>query len=51
MYYKSNGMDHMRLLATLPHLGRIDEARAEVPAALKLRPDMSVLEYDRWIKF
>ena len=49
-YYKSNWMDHMRLLATLPHLGRVDEARAEVSAALKLRPDMSVHEYDRWVK-
>jgi adenylate cyclase len=49
-YYESNWMDHMRLLATLPHLGRVDEARAEVPAALKLRPDMSVHEYDRWVK-
>ena len=49
-YYESNWMDHMRLLATLPHLGRVDEARAEVSAALKLRPDMSVHEYDRWVK-
>jgi adenylate cyclase len=49
-YSESNWMDHMRLLATLPHLGRIDEARAEIPSALKLRPDMSVHEYDRWVK-
>ena len=49
-YYELNWMDHMRLLATLPHLGRVDEARAEVSAALKLRPDMSVHEYDRWVK-
>jgi hypothetical protein len=40
----------MRLIIVLAHLGRIDEARAEVPVALKLRPDMSVHEYDRWVR-
>jgi hypothetical protein len=40
----------MRLIIVLSHVGRIEEARAEVPAALKLRPDMSVHEYDRWVK-
>jgi hypothetical protein len=40
----------MRLIIVLSHLGRIEEARAEVPAALKLRPNMSVHEYDRWVR-
>jgi adenylate cyclase len=48
--YTDNWVDHMRLIIVLSHLGRIKEARAEVSAALKLRPDMSVHEYDRWVK-
>ena len=48
--YTDNWVDHMRLIIVLAHLGRIDEARAEVPVALKLRPDMSVHEYDRWVR-
>lgn len=40
----------MRLIAVLPHLGRVEEARAEIPTALKLRPDISVHEYDRHMK-
>jgi hypothetical protein len=40
----------MRLIAVLPYLGRIDEARAEIPGALKLRPDISVQEYNRYMK-
>jgi hypothetical protein len=46
--YTDSWVDHMRLIIVLSHVGRIEEARAEVPAALKLRPDMSVHEYDRW---
>jgi tetratricopeptide (TPR) repeat protein len=49
-YTESSWVDHMRLIAVLPYLGRIDEARAEIPAALKLRPDISVHEYDRYMK-
>ena len=48
--YTDNWVDHMRLIIVLSLLGRIEEARAEVPAALKLRPDMSVHEYDRWLR-
>jgi hypothetical protein len=40
----------MRLVVVLSNLGRIDEARAEIPAVLRLRPDMSVHEYDRHMK-
>jgi adenylate cyclase len=41
---------HMRLVAVLPHLGRIEEARAEIPIVPKLKPEMSVNEYDRFMK-
>jgi tetratricopeptide (TPR) repeat protein len=49
-YTESNWVDHMRLVVVLSNLGRIDEARAEIPAALRLRPDISVHEYDRHMK-
>jgi adenylate cyclase len=48
--YTDSWVDHMRLIIVLSHLGRIDEARAEIPAALKLRPDISVHEYNRWVR-
>lgn len=46
-YSQQNWLDHLHLVYTLPHLGRIDEARAEIPALLKLKPDISVREADR----
>lgn len=46
-YAQQNWLDHLHLVYTLPHLGRIDEAKAEIPALLKLRPDISVREADR----
>jgi TolB-like protein/class 3 adenylate cyclase/tetratricopeptide (TPR) repeat protein len=49
-YIESYWVDHMRLIAVLPYLGRVEEARAEIPAALKLRPDISVHEFDRYMK-
>jgi hypothetical protein len=49
-YTDSYWVDHMRIIAVLPHLGRIDEARAGIPTALKLRPDISVHEYNRYMK-
>jgi adenylate cyclase len=49
-YTESSWVDHMRLIAALPYLGRIEEARAEIPAALKLRPNISVHEFDRYMK-
>jgi tetratricopeptide (TPR) repeat protein len=48
--YTDNWVDHMRLIIVLAHLRRIEEARAEVPVALKLKPDMSVHQYDRWLR-
>jgi tetratricopeptide (TPR) repeat protein len=45
---EQNWLDHLHLVYTLPHLGRIDEARAQIPALLKLKPDISVREADRY---
>jgi adenylate cyclase len=49
-YIESYWIDHMRLIAMLSHLGRIDEARADVPIVLKLNPQVSVHEYGRFMK-
>jgi adenylate cyclase len=49
-YSESNWLDHLHLIYTLPHLGRVDEARAEIPVLLKLKPGMSVREADRFYK-
>src|SRR5215472_8527509 len=46
-YAQQNWLDHLHLVYTLPYLGRIDEAKAEVPVLLKLKPDISVREADR----
>lgn len=46
-YAQQNWLDHLHLVYTLPHLGRIDEAKAQIPELLKLKPDISVREADR----
>jgi len=46
-YAQQNWLDHLHLVYTLPYLGRIDEAKAQVPVLLKLKPDISVREADR----
>jgi len=46
-YSEQNWLDRLHLVYTLPHLGRIDEARAQIPALMKLKPDISVREADR----
>jgi tetratricopeptide (TPR) repeat protein len=46
-YAEQNCLDHLHLVYTLPHLGRIDEARAQLPSLLRLKPDISVREADR----
>jgi hypothetical protein len=43
-------LDHLHLVYTLPYLGRIDDARAQIPILLKLKPNMSVREADRFYK-
>jgi adenylate cyclase len=49
-YVEQNWLDHLHLVFTLPYLDRIDEARAQIPSLLKLKPDMSVRQADRWYK-
>ncbi|MGO8910358.1 MAG: adenylate/guanylate cyclase domain-containing protein [Bradyrhizobium sp.] len=47
-YSEQNWLDRLHLVYTLPHLGKIDEARAQIPALLKLKPDISVRKADRY---
>jgi adenylate cyclase len=49
-YVEENWLDHLHLIYTLPYLGRTDEARAQIPALLKLKPEMTVHEADRYYK-
>jgi adenylate cyclase len=49
-YVEQNWLDHLHIVYTLPYLGRIDDARAEIPALLKLKPTTSVREADRYYK-
>jgi tetratricopeptide (TPR) repeat protein len=49
-YADQNWLDHLHLVYTLPHLGRIDEARAQIPGLLRLKPDISVSAADRYYK-
>lgn len=47
-YAEQNWIDHLHLVYTLPYLGRVDEARAQVLSLIKLKPDISVREADRY---
>jgi adenylate cyclase len=47
-YVAQNWLDHLHLAHTLPYVGKIEEARAEIPILLKLKPTMSVQEADRY---
>ena len=47
-YVEQNWLDHLHLAFTLPYVGRIDEARAEIPILMKLKPSISVQEADRY---
>ena len=49
-YTETSWLDHLHLVYTLPYLGKIDDARAEIPKLLKLNPQMSVHEADRVYK-
>lgn len=49
-YVEGNWLDHLHLIYTLPYVDKIDEARAQVPILLKLRPEMTVHEADRYYK-
>jgi TolB-like protein len=47
-YVEQNWLDHLHLAYTLPYLGKIEEARAEIPILMKLKPSISVQEADRY---
>jgi tetratricopeptide (TPR) repeat protein len=47
-YMEQNWLDHLHVIYTLPYLGKADEARALIPGLLKLKPDMTVREADRY---
>ena len=49
-YVELYWVDHVRLIVLLSYLGRMEEARAEIPIVLKLNPGMSVHEYDRFMR-
>jgi len=47
-YVDQNWLDHLHLAYTLPYVGKVEEARAEIPILLKLKPTISVQEADRY---
>lgn len=49
-FVEENWLDHLHLIYTLPYVDKIDEARAQIPILLKLKPGMSVHEADRYYK-
>jgi adenylate cyclase len=49
-YVEGNWLDHLHLIYTLPYVDKIDEARAQIPVLLKLKPGMTVHEADRYYK-
>jgi adenylate cyclase len=49
-YTEPNWLDHLHIIYTLPYIGRLAEAKAQVPDLLKLRPDMTIREADRFYK-
>jgi class 3 adenylate cyclase/TolB-like protein len=46
-YVEQSWMDHLHLAYTLPYVGKPQEAQAEIPILLKLKPNISVQEADR----
>jgi TolB-like protein/class 3 adenylate cyclase len=49
-YSATNWEDLLHVVYTLPYLGRTDEARTRIPELLKLKPNISVQEMDRFYK-
>jgi hypothetical protein len=41
-------MDHLHLAYTLPYVGKVEEARAEIPILMQLKPTISVQEAVRY---
>jgi hypothetical protein len=49
-YVEQNWLDHLHLIYTLPYLDKVDDAREQIPILLKLKPEMTVHEADRYYK-
>jgi tetratricopeptide (TPR) repeat protein len=49
-YFVQNWINHLHLAYALPYLGRTDEARAQIPILLKLKPDISMKTVDQFYK-
>ena len=49
-YINSLWISHLELAYTLPFLGRVDEAKAQVAALLKMYPTMTIREADAFYK-
>jgi class 3 adenylate cyclase/TolB-like protein len=49
-YDEASWIDHIRIVSLFPYLGWTEEARVEIPALLRLKPDISIREYDRYLK-
>ena len=47
-YVEHNWLDHLQLAYTLPYVGKIEEARAEIPILMRLKPSISIQEADRY---
>jgi adenylate cyclase len=49
-YVLQNWLNHLHLAYTLPYLGRTDEARAQIPILMKLKPDISIKTVEQFYK-
>ena len=47
-YTEQNWLDHLHVIYTLPYLGKTEEAREEIQTLLKLKPEMTVHEANRY---
>jgi len=41
-------LDHLHLAYTMPYVGKMEEARAEISILMRLKPTISVQEADRY---
>ena len=49
-YVEQNWLDHLHLIYTLPYVNRLDDAQAQIPFLLKLKPGMTIHEADHFYK-
>ena len=47
-YVEQNWLDHLHLAYTMPYVGKMEEARAEISILMRLKPTISVQEADRY---